>query len=117
VSNLHVDGADETRRALSSVADDVKDLPALAQVADAAADAMRDFIPVWRGDARSTIRATTSKGAAFVTFGGERAPHAFPIARNHPSRFVAKTDRLMETRAVEILDDGITDSLNRNGLS
>lgn len=116
MTSLHVDGADETRRALASVADDVKDLPALAQVADAAADAMRGFIPVWRGDARSTIRATSSKGEALVTFGGARAPHAFPIARNHPSRFVEKTDRLMETRAVEILDDGVTDTLNRNGL-
>lgn len=116
MSALHVDGADETARALASVADGVKDLPAFAEVASTAADAMRGFIPVWRGDARSTIKGTSSKGEAVVTFGGERAPHAFPIARNHPSRFVEKTDRLMETRAVEILDDGLTDTLTRNGL-
>jgi hypothetical protein len=116
VSSLHVDGADETRRAFAAVADDVKDLPAYAEVASVAADAMRGFIPVWRGDARSTIKSSSSTGEALVTFGGARAPHAFPIARNHPSRFVAKTDRLMETRAVEILDDGLTGTLNRNGL-
>lgn len=116
MTGLHVDGADETARALSKTAVDVKDLPALATVASTAADAMRGFIPVWRGDARSTIRGTTEKGEAVVTFGGARAPHAFAIARNHPSRFVEKTDRLMETRAVEILDDGLTDTLTRNGL-
>jgi hypothetical protein len=117
VTALHVDGADETARALAKTAVDVKDLPALAEVASTAADVMRGFIPVWRGDARDTIKGTSTKGEAVVTFGGPRAPHAFAIARNHPSRFVQRTDRLMETRAAEILDDGLTDTFTRNGLS
>lgn len=112
-----VDGADETAQAFASVAADLKDLPAFVEVAEVAADTMRGFVPVWRGDLRSTIKGTSSKGEAVVTFGGNRAPHAFPVARNHPSRFVQRTDRLMETRAVEILDDGVTDTLTRNGLT
>lgn len=116
MSNLHVDGADETARAFAQTAVDVKDLPALATVAETAADTMRGLIPVRRGDARASIAASWADGQAVVTFGGNRAPHGFAIAKTHPSRFVEKTDRVMETRAPQILEDGLTDTLTRNGL-
>lgn len=117
MSDLHVDGVTETALALSQVAVDVKDLDALVDVAEEAADTMRGVIPVLRGDARASIQAAHLNGQAIVTFGGPRAPHGFAIARTHPSRFVEKTDRVMETRAAQILEDGITDSLTRNGLT
>lgn len=113
----HLDGADETAQALAAARDEVAHLDAAA-VAQTAADVMRGFIPVRTGAARSTIGVDTStNGKAVVAFGGSRAPHAFAISRTHPSHFVERTDRVMETRAAELYEDEITDTLTRNGLT
>jgi hypothetical protein len=115
--STHLDGATETAQALSQAREEVANLDAAA-VAQTAADVLRGFIPVKTGKAQSTIHVDSSTGArAVVAFGGSRAPHAFAIARTHPSHFVEKTDRVMEQRAAGLYEDEITDTLTRNGLT
>lgn len=115
--STHLDGAAETAQALAKAREEVENLDAAA-VATTAADVMRGFIPVKTGRARGSIAPDiTSKGTAFVTFGGTKAPHGFVIAKTHPSDFVERTDRVMETRAADGFEAEITDTLTRNGLT
>lgn len=121
---IHVDGLRETTAALVAAGADVEDLKdVLGSVATEAADTMRGYVPVGsvlrprRAHARDTIRPNRAKGAAIVTIGGAKAPHAQVLRASHPSKFVEKTDAHMETRAVEILTDGWNEIAKRNGLS
>lgn len=121
---IHVDGLKETTAALVAAGADVEDLKdVLGSVASEAADTMRGYVPVGsvlqprRAHVRDTIRPNRAKGAAIVTIGGAKAPHAQVLRASHPSRFVEKTDTHMETRAVEILTDGWNEIAKRNGLS
>lgn len=121
---IYVEGLRETSNALVKAGADVEDLKdVLGSIATEAADTMRGFVPVGsvlrrgRAHARDTIRPNRAKGAAIVTIGGAKAPHAQVLRASHPSRFVEKTDAHMEGRAVEILTDGWNEIAKRNGLS
>lgn len=120
---IEVEGLKETTKALLAAGaelDDLKDV--LASVANEAAESMRGHVPVGsvlqkgRAHLRDTIRPNRAKGAAIVTLGGAKAPHAQAVRASHPSKFVQKTDTDMESRAVEILTDGWEDIAKRNGL-
>jgi hypothetical protein len=121
---IHVEGLKETSAALLAAGaelDDLKDV--LGGIAAEAADTMRGYVPVGsvvqkgRAHARDTIRPNRAKGAAIVTIGGAKAPHAQVLRASHPSKFVEKTDTHMETRAVEMLTDGWSEIAKRNGLT
>jgi hypothetical protein len=124
VTGIAVEGLKETSAALLAAGAEVDDLKdVLGAVASEAADTMRGYVPVGstlqrgRAHVRDTIRPNRAKGAAIVTIGGAKAPHAHVLRATHPSKFVEKTDAHMETRAVEILTDGWNEIAKRNGLS
>lgn len=122
---IEVDGLKETTKALLAAGaelDDLKDV--LGGIATEAADTMRGYVPVGsatprkgRAHVRDTIRPNRAKGAAIVTIGGAKAPHAQVLRASHPSKFVEKTDTAMEGRAVEMLTEGWEEIAKRNGLT
>lgn len=121
---IHVDGLRETSNALVAAGADVEDLKdVLGSIAAEAADTMRGYVPVGsvlrkgRAHVRDTIRGNRAKGAAIVTIGGAKAPHAHVLRASHPSKFVEKTDTHMETRAVDLLTEGWSEIAKRNGLT
>lgn len=123
-TGIHVEGLRDTTRALEAAGVAVEDLKdVLGSIATAAAEHMRGVVPVGsrlqprRAHARDTIRPNRAKGAAIVTIGGAKAPHAQVIRATHPSKFVQATDAHMEGRAVEMLTEGWNEIAKRNGLS
>lgn len=121
---IHVDGLKETSNALVAAGADVEDLKdVLGSIATEAAESMRGYVPVGsttqkgRAHVRDTIRPNRAKGAAIVTIGGAKAPHAQVLRASHPSKFVEKTDAHMEGRAVEMLTEGWNEIAKRNGLA
>lgn len=124
MTGIKVDGLRDTTRALEAAGvavDDLKDV--LGSIANEAAEHMRGFVPVGsrlqarRAHVRDTIRPNRAKGAAVVTIGGAKAPHAHVLRATHPSKFVERTDAAMETRAVDMLTDGWNEIVKRNGLT
>lgn len=113
-----VDGLNETTRALVKAGADVEELKdVMGGIATEAANVLRGFIPVASGRARDSVRPNRAKGKAVVTIGGARVPYAQVIRSTHPSRFVQRTDDVMETRAVDMLTEGWNDIAQRNGLT
>jgi hypothetical protein len=124
MTGIHVEGLRETSAALIAAGAEVDDLKdVLGSIAAEAAETMRGYVPVGstpqagRVHVRDTIRPNRAKGAAIVTLGGAKAPHAHVLRATHPSKFVERTDTHMETRAVEMLTDGWDEIAKRNGLS
>ena len=123
MTGIKVDGLRDTTRAFEKAGvevDDLKDV--LGSIANEAADRMRGFVPVGsrlqrgRAHVRDTIRPNRAKGAAVVTIGGAKAPHAHVLRATHPSKFVERTDAAMTDRAVDMLTEGWNEIAKRNGL-
>lgn len=121
---VHVEGLRETTRALEQAGVDVDDLKdVMATIASEAAETMARFVPVQSGRLRDSVRGNRAKGKAVVAIGGARVPYAAPInygwrRRNiRPADFIARTDAVMETRAVQLLEDGWNDIAERHGLT
>lgn len=114
----HVDGLNDTQRALEKAGADVDELKdVMGGIATEAATVLRGFIPVRTGRAHDSVRPNRAKGKAIVTIGGARVPYAQVIRSTHPSRFVQRTDAVMENRAVTMLETGWNDIAQRNGLT
>lgn len=100
--------------------DDLKDV--MAQIATVAGDVMEPFVPLGTGALRRTVRGNRAKGKAVVTIGRAKVKYAGPINYGWPARnieaanFLAKTDKAMDTRAAQMLEDGINDILKREDL-
>lgn len=124
MTGIRVDGLRETTRALVAAGADVEDLKdVLGSIASEAAETMRGLVPVGsalqrgRVHVRDTIRPNRAKGAAIVTIGSAKAPHAHVLRASHPSRFVERTDERMTGVAEAMLVDGWNEIANRNGLT
>ena len=114
----------DTTRALEAAGvevDDLKDV--MGSIATAASEIMRGHVPVGsrlqkgRKHLRDTIKPNRAKGAAIVTIGGAKAPHAHVLRATHPSKFVERTDDAMTDKATELLTDGWNEIAKRNGLT
>lgn len=111
-----INGLRETTRALDETAADLQHLDN-DRVAAAAADVMRGFMPVRTGRARSTVQPVRAEGRALVTAGGPKAPYVPLLRATHPSRFVERTDQVMETRAAQLYEAEWDQIANQNGLT
>ncbi|HET6874651.1 MAG TPA: hypothetical protein VFH70_07725 [Acidimicrobiales bacterium] len=118
-----VTGLREALKAMQEVGAEVEDLKeVMGDIASTAADVMRPFIPKRSGALANTARGNRAKGKAVVTVGRARVGYAGPInygwrARNiAPADFTGKTDRVMETRAAEMLETGLTKIITEKGL-
>lgn len=118
MAGARVDGLSEAQYAFRSARDELADLgDTYMGIARDAAEVMRGFVPVRIGNLRDSIRPTSEAGQAVVTIGGPKAPHAHPLRATHPSRFVPRTDAVMERRAADALEHDWDQIAQRNGLS
>lgn len=121
---IAVEGLRELVRDLQKVGVEVDDLKdTFGAIAAEAATTMQRFVPVDSGALRTSVRGNRAKGKAVVMVGRARVQYAGAInygwkARNiSPANFVAKTDAVMETRAVEMFDEGIGAVLEKVGFT
>lgn len=123
-NGIAVEGLRETVRALEKAGVEVEDLKdVMAPIAKKAADVMETFVPVRSGALRASVRPNRAKGKAVVTVGRARVKYAGPINYGWPKRgikpadFTGKTDRVMDDTAARMLEAGLDDLLERNGLT
>jgi hypothetical protein len=118
-----VEGLNKLTRALTAAGvavDDLKDV--MASIAALGARAAGTFVPRRSGALGATIRGNRAKSKAVVTAGRARVRYAGPInygwrARNiAPARFMQRADAVVAPRAVQLLEDGVNDVINREGL-
>lgn len=107
-------GAPQTLR---SAASDLDSMDAYGAIAVEAAGVLRGFMPVDTGRARASVRPARAEGMAVVTAGGPEAPHVPVLRATHPSRFVQRTDAVMEQRAADALEREWDHIAQRNGLA
>lgn len=119
-----VEGLRETTRDLLAAGADLEDLKdVMGSIAAEAADVMRPLVPTRTGRLQGTVRGNRAKGAATVTIGSARVPYARVINYGWARRniraalFTERTDTVMETRAVEILEEGWNTIAERHGLT
>jgi len=123
-SGVYVSGLREITRGFEKAGVDVEELKdVMGKVASEAADSMQAFVPTRTGALRASVRGNRAKGKAVVTAGKARVPYAAPIQWGwakrgiKPAKFVERTDDVMETRSVQILEQGWADIAERNGLA
>lgn len=110
---VHIEGLRETTRAMEKAGVDVEDLKeVMGRIATEASDTMQGFMPHRSGALRASTRGNRAKGKAIVMVGKARVPYAGPIAYGwkargiRPGTFIQRTDRVMETRAPALLEEG-----------
>lgn len=123
-TGIHVEGLREKVRALEKAGADVDELKdVMGGIAQEAASTFAPFVPVDTGKLRGSVRPNRAKGSAVVTVGRASVPYAGPIIYGWPKRHIAasqaieQTDRVMETKAVEMLEDGFQTICERHGLA
>lgn len=123
-SGVYIQGLREITRAMEKAGVDVEELKdVMGRIASKATDVMQPFIPKRSGALRASARGNRAKGKAVVTIGKARTPYAAPIQwgwakRNiKPAGFVEKTDREMEPKVVQMLEDGWGEIAERHGLT
>jgi hypothetical protein len=91
---------------------------AMSRIADEGSRVMAGFMPVRTGRLRNSRRPSRAKSRANVTVG---VSYAGPIqwgwaARNiEPASFFEATDRVMDTRAVQLLEEEINRQISARG--
>lgn len=137
-TGVYVEGLRETVRSLERAGvevDDLKDV--MGAIAAKAAEIMRPLIPSRSGKLRGSARPNRAKGRALVTIGTARVKYAGAVnygwGRAHANYkhgrhatgirgsyrgadFTTKTDAQLEDTATRMLEAGLVDVLERNGL-
>jgi hypothetical protein len=120
----YVEGLREAVKQLEELGADVDDLKdTMAEIAAEAVEVMQPLIPTRSGKLRASARGNRAKGKAVVTIGRATVRYAAPInygwpKRNiRPANFTSKTDKAMETRAPELLEQGINAAIEKRGLA
>lgn len=124
-TGISVEGLREFVRDLEKLGVEVADLKEVfSTISKRAADVMQSNVPVRTGDLRAAVRGTRAKNKAVVVVGNnKRVAYAGAINYGNPGRniraanFIARTDDVMRTEALELLDQGITDLIKRYGLN
>lgn len=120
----YVSGLRETVKQLEGLGTDVDDLKdTFAAIAAQAVDVMQPLIPSRSGKLRASARGNRAKNKAVVTIGRASVRYAAPINYGWPKRhirpanFTAKTDKAIEPKVYELLEQGINTAIEKNGLS
>lgn len=121
---IAVEGLRGLNRDLLNVGVEIEDLKDVyGEIARVGAETAADFAPAQSHALEQTIRGNRAKGKAVITAGRARVPYAGPINYGWPKRniegaqFLAKADKVMEEKAPQMLEDGITAVLGRNGFN
>lgn len=122
--SVEVDGLRDMVRDLEKAGVEVTDLKEVfSRIADEGADTGRGFTPKKSGALASSVRGNKAKNKAVVTWGKARTPYAGPILYGWPkrgikgSRTTEKTDGVMDTRAPQMLEEGISDVITKYGFN
>lgn len=120
----YVSGLRETVKQLEALGTDVDDLKdTFAAIAAEAVDVMQPLIPSRSGKLRASARGNRAKNKAVVTIGRASVRYAAPINYGWPKRhiraanFTGKTDKAIEPKVYELLEQGINTAIEKNGLS
>jgi hypothetical protein len=106
---------------LGASLDDLKTV--FGSVAREGAEIASSFAPKKSGRLAGDVRGNRAKNKAVITAGRASVRYAGPINYGWPARnitgalFMQKADAELSPRAVDMLDDGITDIINRLGLN
>lgn len=121
---IAVQGLRELNRDLIKVGAEVEDLKdVFGGIAREGAETAQRFAPRKSGALDSTIRGNRAKGKAVVTVGRAKVRYAGPTNYGWPARnikgaqFLAKTDAVMETKAPELLENGLAAVFEKNGFT
>lgn len=123
-TGISVEGLREFVRDLERLGVEVEDLKEVfGRISKRATDVMQSKAPVRSGALRAAIRGNRAKNKAVVTAGNKRRVayagainYGWPRRNIRPANFVAATDAVMQTEALELLDEGITDLIKKYGL-
>jgi hypothetical protein len=120
---VQVEGLRETVRALQRAGIEVQDLKEIfGGIAAEGASVAAGFAPRLTGRLAASIRGNRAKNRSVIAAGRARIPYAGPInygwrARGiEPSMFMQRADKVMEPRAVQMLDEGLTALIAKVGL-
>jgi hypothetical protein len=121
---VRVEGLNETIRALEKAGIGVNDLKdVMHKISAEGAKLARGFAPVLTGRLRRSIRAGRSKQRAVVRAGGAKVKYAAPInygwrARGiSPSEYMQRADIELKPRVVALLEEGLTEIIEKEGLT
>lgn len=120
---IKVEGLTQVVKALTELGFETEDLRrAFGRISAEALPVYRGFTPRRTGALQADYRASRTRNRAALAVGRARVPYARPIqwgwpARNiAPAHFVQKGDRVMERRAVPILEEEINKIIQLKGL-
>ncbi|WP_323792422.1 HK97 gp10 family phage protein [Nocardioides sp.] len=123
-AGFKVEGLTQVVRALQEMGVEVDDLKdAFSKIADEAAKAASSFAPRDTGRLAKDIRGNRAKSKAVVTAGRSSVPYAGAINYGWPKRgiqasgFMQRADQTMQTRALQLLEDEINQTIREKGLT
>jgi hypothetical protein len=122
-AGFRVEGLSQVVRDLQAVGAEVEDLKgAFGEIADTGAQIAKRYTPSRSGKLRGATRGNRAKNKAVITQGRATVPYAGPINYGWPRRNIEpalqlqRTDRDMEPRALQLLEDQINEAIERRGL-
>ena len=111
-------------RDLQSVGAEVEDLKdVFGAIAAEAAQVIEKNTPSKSGALRKSVRGNRAKGKAVVMAGRARVPYAGAINYGWPKRnikgrmFIQSADAVMETRAPELFEEGLSNIFEKLGFT
>ena len=124
-TGISIDGLREFVRDLEKLGVEVNDLKEVfSTISKRAADVMQSKVPVRTGALRAAVRGNRAKNKAVVVAGNNKRVayagainYGYPARNIRPANFIAATDAVMQTEALQLLDEGLTDLIKRYGLN
>ena len=121
---IAVEGLRETVRDLQKVGVEVEDLKdVFGAIAAEAAEVAARHAPSQSGALRNSVRGNRAKGKAVIMAGRARVPYAGAINYGWPKRnikgrmFLQEADKVMETRAPEMFEEGLAAIFEKIGFT
>lgn len=121
---FQVEGLNEFVRDVQKIGVEVDDLKdAFAAIADQGAQLASSFAPSLTGRLAADIRGNRAKSKAVITAGRSSIPYAGAINYGWPKRgiapanFMQRADQVMQTRALQMLEDEINQKIREKGLT
>lgn len=120
---VEIEGLRQMIRTLEKAGVAVEDLKEVfSKISEAAAHEMQSHVPSRSGKLRASVKGSRAKNKAVVRAGSARVRYAGPINYGwakrgiKPANFSGKTDQVMQTKAIEMLEDGLKELLVHYGL-
>lgn len=123
-NGVRVEGLNKVVRQLVALGADIEDLKdGFSKIADDGARLASSFAPKKTGALSATVRGNRAKNKAVVTAGRAKVRYAGVINYGWPkrsikaSRFMQRADEALQPKALEMLEEALTEAINKKGLS